>query len=220
MNTIHLERPMKKIIDLTHLIEPDMPVFPGTEPPIFIPANTIEKDGFAEKRISFFSHTGTHVDSPAHMLAGGKTLDNYDVSTFVGQAFLLDATDCPGGYINLEQLLPFKEQIQNSNLLVIRTGWSKYWGKESYFEGFPALTPESAEWIVAQGIRGIGIDAISIDQMGLDFPVHNILFASGVLVIENLTNLDLLEQEFTFIYLPLKIIDADGAPARAIAILS
>ena len=53
-----------KIIDLTHTISEDMPVYPGTEPPVLKPANTYEKDGFRETLLSLYSHTGTHVDPP------------------------------------------------------------------------------------------------------------------------------------------------------------
>ena len=60
-----------KVIDLTHTIRPDMPVYPGTEPPQFLPANSYEKDGFKETKLCMFTHTGTHMDPPAHLYAGG-----------------------------------------------------------------------------------------------------------------------------------------------------
>ncbi len=56
-----------KIIDLTHKISPDMPVYPGTEGPIFAPANSYEKDGFKETLLTMFTHTGTHMDPPKHL---------------------------------------------------------------------------------------------------------------------------------------------------------
>ena len=62
-----------KIIDLTHTISEDMPVYPGTEPPVLKPANTYEKDGFRETLLSLYSHTGTHVDPPAHLFADRAT---------------------------------------------------------------------------------------------------------------------------------------------------
>lgn len=210
---------MSKIIDLTHLIEAGMPVFPGTEPPILIPANTVEKDGFAEKKITMYSHTGTHMDAPAHMLEHAKTLDSFNVSNFHGSAILLDVSGKTIEQIGLEYLLPLEEQIKHSDLLVIRTGWAEWWGSEKYLIGFPALSPDAALWVIAQGIKGIGIDAISIDRMGNEFPIHHMLFNAGIFVIENLTNLDQVGAQFTLVCLPLHIKNADGAPARAIAIL-
>lgn len=65
-----------KVIDLTHVIESTMPVYPGTEPPTFEPANTYEKDGFKETRISMFTHTGTHMDPPAHLFRDRTALED------------------------------------------------------------------------------------------------------------------------------------------------
>ena len=72
-----------KIFDLTHMIKEQMPVYPGTEPPSLKNTNTIEVDGFAEKLFSMYSHTGTHIDAPKHMVEEGLGLDDFDISKFV-----------------------------------------------------------------------------------------------------------------------------------------
>ena len=79
-----------KVIDLTHPITPDMPVYPGTEKPVFTPANSYEKDGFKETKISMFTHTGTHMDPPAHLYAGRTTLDQFPIDQFIGRALVID----------------------------------------------------------------------------------------------------------------------------------
>ena len=86
-----------KVIDLTHVIKEDMPVYPGTEPPRLEPANTYEKDGFKETRISMFSHTGTHMDPPAHLFPGRITLDQFPPEQFIGRAVVIDCRDLPEG---------------------------------------------------------------------------------------------------------------------------
>lgn len=63
-----------RIFDLTHTISEQMPVYPGTEPPVLSPANSYERDGFKETRLCMFSHTGTHIDPPAHLFAGKKNV--------------------------------------------------------------------------------------------------------------------------------------------------
>lgn len=73
-----------KVIDLTHTIWEKMPVYPGTDTPKFIPANSYEKDGFKETMLQMYTHTGTHMDPPAHLFAGGTTLDRFPASQFIG----------------------------------------------------------------------------------------------------------------------------------------
>jgi arylformamidase len=210
---------MLKLIDLTHYIESSMPVFPGTEPPVLDQANTITKDGFAEKKLTMYSHTGTHMDAPAHMLDGGKTLDAFDVAAFYGHATLIDVRSIKQSHIGVDIISRYEEQLKRSEILILRTGWAERWGQEYYFKDFPALSEEAARLAINRGIKGIGIDAISIDRMGVEFPVHHLLFNAGLFVVENLMNLDQVGQEFTFICLPLKIRNADGAPVRAVGLI-
>ena len=87
MNNIIKDNQYMKIIDLTHSISPRMPVYPGTEPPIFIQGCSIDEIGFLEKKITLYSHTGTHIDAPAHLIKGSKTLDQLPVEHFQGRAF-------------------------------------------------------------------------------------------------------------------------------------
>ncbi|MHC1781990.1 MAG: cyclase family protein [Anaerolineaceae bacterium] len=208
-----------KIVDLSHVIEPGMPVFPGTEPPILAEANTIAANGFAEKLLSMYSHTGTHMDAPAHMRTGGQTLDAYPISSFYGKAVLVDLKDLDLDRIGMEILVPYESRLREADFLVLRTGWAEKWLVPAYFEGFPALTAEAAHWLTGLGLKAIGTDAISIDRMEDEaFPVHHELFSAGMFIIENLTNLGEVGFEFQLACFPLFIKDADGSPVRAVAI--
>jgi len=115
-----------KIIDLTHRIHPSMPVFPGTEPPIIQEANTLEKDGFAEAKITFYSHTGTHMDAPAHMIKGGLCLDQYPIEHFIGNALILDCTNISSEEIGIEEVLPYEDDINKVDLDAIRKEIKNY----------------------------------------------------------------------------------------------
>lgn len=79
------------VLDLTHTISGEMPVYPGTEKPVLTTACTIETAGYRETLLHMYSHTGTHMDAPAHMIARGRTLDSYGVEKFVGPGFVLTA---------------------------------------------------------------------------------------------------------------------------------
>lgn len=82
-----------KVIDLTHTIREDMPVYPRTETPGLLPASSYEKDGFKETLLHMYSHTGTHMDPPAHLYEGRTTLDQFPADQFVGQALVIDCRD-------------------------------------------------------------------------------------------------------------------------------
>lgn len=210
-----------QVIDLSHVISSDMPVFPGTEQPVFQKANTLAKDGFREAKITMYSHTGTHIDAPAHMLEGAPCLDDFGIDQYIGRAVIIDVSKLKLSRIEQGTLLPYAETITQADFLILKTGWSRFWGEPNYYSGFPALSKEAAGWLSEFNLKGIGIDAISIDSMDTaDFPVHKLFLAKNILIIENLTNLDSICQErFILSIMPLKTKAADGSPVRAFAVL-
>lgn len=210
-----------KIIDLTHSINEFMPVYPGTEPPKILDANTVEEHGFAEKKITMFSHTGTHMDAPKHMRSEGKALDTFSVDKFIGKALIVDLTNMESQDITAEYLEKYKEKIDKVDFVILKTGWSKYWNKKEYFKGYPTLTKEAAQWLMEFNLKGIGVDTISVDTIETaDFYNHHTFFENNLVIIENLNNLsEIKEDEVIFSAMPLKIENADGSPVRAVIII-
>ncbi|MBQ3467487.1 MAG: cyclase family protein [Oscillospiraceae bacterium] len=208
-----------KVIDLTHVIESTMPVYPGTEPPTLVTANTWEQDGFKETRISMHSHTGTHMDPPAHIFRGRTTLDAFPPEQFIGKALVIDCTALQEGEaITMEQLLPYGEKVKEADFLLVHLGWDSRWGTEAYFGDFPCIDDAALNLILAGDYKGIGFDVISLDPID-DLTRHRKLFREKDIVnIENLCNLGLCGSElFWFSCFPLKIADCDGSPVRAVA---
>ena len=212
-----------KIIDLTHVMSEKMPVYPGTETPKFDPANTYEKDGFKETRISMFSHTGTHMDPPAHLFPGRTTLDAFDVSQFVGSACVIDCTDVQaGGRMTMAHIDQNRENADRADFILFRTGWDRYWGKEEYFGEYPYIDEEAAQYLISGKKKGVGLDVIGLDPIADEnLTLHKKLFRENeMVIIENLTNLDKVGNGlFTLCALPLKYENADGSPIRAIAMM-
>ena len=210
-----------KIIDLTHTIKENMPVYPGTEPPALKVANTIEKDHFKETLLTMYSHTGTHIDAPAHVFEGKPTLDAFPASQFTGKALVIDCralaeTDA----ITMAQLAPYGDKVKEADFLLFCLGWDKKWGTDAYFGDYPCIDDEVLALILAGSYKGIGFDVIGLDPVHYDhLKRHTQLFAQKEIInIENLCNLDRCGSElFQFACLPLKFENADGAPARAIA---
>ena len=210
-----------KIIDLTHSISPDMPVYPGTEQPVFETGCTIEKNGFLEQKMSFFSHTGTHMDAPAHMIENGKTLDQLSMEHFYGEALMVDVSKSNRPIIGIDAFASHGEILEQIGFLLIYTGWSRYWHSDRYFSDYPVLSVEAAKWLCRFNLKGIGLDAISADTAdSTDFPIHMVIMPNNTVIIGNLNNLNAVPtRRFLFSCFPLKIAGADGSPVRAVALL-
>ncbi len=198
-----------------------MPVYPGTEPPTFSTPCTIEKSGFTETKITLYSHTGTHIDAPAHIIPRAKTLDQLGIDHYFGRACRLDLKSVNKPIIDVTDLKPYEDFMEEVDFVLLHTGWSEFWNKGRYFEGYPVLSTEAATWISEFRLKGLGVDMISVDREETsDFPIHRILLEQNILIIENLTNLqELPGMAFSFSCLPLKFENSDASPVRAIAII-
>ena len=210
-----------KIIDLTHYISEDMPVYPGTDTPKLQEANTYEKDGFKETLMIMYTHTGTHMDPPAHIFKGKTTLDQFPIEQFIGKAIVVDCSDLKeGDKIQMKHIN--RDLADKAEFLLFYTGWDKYWNSDMYFGDYPYIDDDVIQYIISQNKKGVGLDTIGIDPIDDEnLTIHKRLFANNeIIIVENLMNLDKIGMElFTFIALPLKHKDADGSPIRAVAIL-
>lgn len=207
-----------RVIDLSHKISENMITYTKDERPEIYNMATIEKDGYNEKKLNICTHIGTHIDAPSHFIEKGKNIDEYSVENFIGLALIIDVSHLE--QIKIKDLLPYENALNNCDFLILKTGWYKYWNKEEYFYNYPSLTENAAKWLCEFTIRGIGIDAISLDKFdSIEFEIHNIILSRGRLIIENLNNLDLIKSDmFTLVTIPLKIKDGDGSPVRAVAL--
>ncbi|MBE6055063.1 MAG: cyclase family protein [Clostridium sartagoforme] len=207
-----------KVIDLSHAINSNMSTYTKDEKFESYDIASIEKDGYNEKSLKLCTHTGTHIDAPSHMINKGKTIDEFNINDFIGIAVIIDVSNLKK--IGLEDLVSYKDKINNCDFVILKTGWDKYWGSDNYIQGFPTLTEDAARWLCSFNIRGIGTDTISIDAFdSIDFEIHNTILSRGIMIIENITNLsEVRESEFTLVATPLKIENGDASPVRAIAL--
>ncbi|AIU68852.1 cyclase [Thermococcus eurythermalis] len=189
------------IIDLSRPLSEDTPVYPGDPEVKVRPWAFIERDGYYMNALRLGEHSGTHVDAPAHFVPGGKTVDEMPLEKFVGEAFVIDVRGGEGP-IKLDEL---PDSGYYGKIVLLLTD-----GRE--------LSPEVALFLVAEGAKAVGTDAMSIG----DETVHTILLTAEVPVFESLnpTGLErLIGKTFTFIGIPLKIEGGSGSPVRAVAIL-
>jgi arylformamidase len=210
------------IIDLSHSINNNISVYPGTAQPQIKQLSTVQHEGFAEMSLVLNSHHATHIDAPYHMIEGGKTLDQFAPDKFTGTAFVIDCRALNQKEISIDLLQAHARELEQVDFVLFCTGSSKKWSTPLYLSDYPVLSTAAATWLSQLPIKGVGFDAISPDEIdSLHYTNHKILLGKELIIIENLTNLDQLTGEiFQLICLPLKIENADAAPARAVAILN
>jgi arylformamidase len=189
-----------RMIDITLPLGPDTPVYPG-DPPVEVVRlrEAGAGDAFALSRVTLGSHSGTHVDPPAHFLPGGATVDALPLAPLIGPAVVADVAH--GRPVTAADLAPFLPAVR----LLLRSG------------GMP-LTPEAARAVVAVGVRLVGVDGLSVAPPEAPGEVHRILLAAGVVIVEGLALAGVTPGRYTLICLPLKLTGGDGAPARAVLI--
>ena len=208
------------LIDISLPIGPDLLVWPGDPPVDVIPRRRISKGDPANvSELRMGTHTGTHVDPPNHFVEGSSGIDGVPINVLMGEAIVVDARHL-GGPIEPDDFE--KLGIPSSALRVLlRTANSELWGRSPvrFPDQYACLTPETARLVVDRGIRLIGVDFLSIEQKGAaGHPVHHILLQNGVVIVEGL-NLSAAEPgAYTLVCLPLKIVDGDGGPARAMLV--
>jgi kynurenine formamidase len=190
-------------------LTPDTPVYPGDPQVEVTQLTSVADDGYLDHIVKIDTHNGTHIDAPAHMIAGGKMLNDFPLDTFVGHSKLVDARNglTPAGID--------AAGVARGDIVLIYTGASDVYTDPDYYYQPPVVTDEAVMHLVSLGVKMVGIDMGSIDED--PFAVHKALLRNDILIIENLVNLGaLLNAEFKLYALPLNL-HVEGAPARVIA---
>ncbi|OGH15526.1 MAG: hypothetical protein A3E68_01005 [Candidatus Levybacteria bacterium RIFCSPHIGHO2_12_FULL_39_39] len=199
-----------KWIDLSVVINEKTPVYPGDPKTKIEPAGILEKDGYEDHYVSIGTHAGTHIDAPRHMVKNGRSLDQISVDKFIGKGVLIKISDKK---FDLDAIK--STNIEQVDIVLFYTGISEVYHQSEYYDNYPAITKEIAEYLVNKKVKMVGVDMCSVDHE--PFPVHRILLRNEILIIENLTNLQELEnEEFKIYAFPIKL-EIDGAPARVLA---
>ena len=216
--------PVRDIVDLSHPLDDDTPVYPGDPVARFSPATTIGEHGYNVLNVRMGSQTGTHVDAPYHFLEDGARIDELPLDLFLAPAVVADVRGKgPHQPITWADLAPVADRLGPGRMLLLHTGWDAHWGTDEYFD-HPFLDGDAAARVVAAGVRTIGLDALSLDETVLGgepaagFAAHDAVLGAGGVIIENLRNLAAVRSaEPVVSVLPLRLAGADGAPVRAVA---
>ena len=233
-----------KFIDLTREINNETQVCPCDKVPVVENYATTEEEGVNVKFMKMGTHTSTHIDAPYHISKSGKTLNDFPVERFIGQGIVLDFSDKGDIYeITREDIMAHADELKKVDFAILNTGWAKYYGTWDFFR-HPYLSGDAA-LALELGIKIVGTDGSSadaaygfstakrlenptfseilenIERENIKNEAHAALLGNECLIVEYMCNLEQLPKEAaTYSFLPLKLMEADGSPVRAICMIS
>jgi arylformamidase len=210
-----------RAVDLTHAFANGMPVFPGLPDPAFEPIANVEDDGYAMTSYRMLNHIGTHVDAPAHQIAGGDTLDDIGLERLVTDALLIDVSQRdPHGAVTLADLEPELERVRAGDIVLFYSNNARNYGTDAYWTGWSYPDADAARALIDRGVSAVGFDGPSADPVdSTTFDLHRVWLGAGRMILENVNNLDLLPERAQVVVAPMKGAGANGAPARIFALL-
>ena len=162
------------------------------------------------------SHTGTHVDAPAHFVQGAPTIEQVPLETLVGPAVVLDLTFVTSEEIGAHDLIA--AGLDDSERVLLKTPNSTGALRKAEKSPWVGLSKEAAELLVERGVRLVGIDYLTIDSPAgeADWPVHHVLCGAGVAILEVIDLSEIAPGRYTLVSLPIKLVGSEAAPARTV----
>ena len=228
----------RQIIDLTHPIHPNIPIWPGDPAIEFETVSQIEKNGYFLRKFSMGEHSGTHINAPNSFYAAGASIDSYTPQSLVSPAIAIDIRDQslanPDYSLTIDDILNWERQhklIEPGNLVLLYTGWQAKWDNERAFFNqddrgichFPGFGKAVTQFLLEErSIAGIGTDTHGVDP-GQDqsFAVNKLILEKQRIVLENLANLDLLPAaDFTLAIGIIRLLGGSGSPVSVLAFVA
>ncbi|MDQ2746322.1 MAG: cyclase family protein [Acidobacteriota bacterium] len=206
-----------KIYDVTLPISNQTPVYEGDPPVEVEAAHRIAKGDAANiSDLHFGSHTGTHVDAPAHFIEGGNTVDKLDFEKLLGKCLVVELSDDAMAVETADC-----ENLNGAERVLFKTRNSNFWNDlaQGFHKDFTYIAPDAARKLVELNVKLVGIDYLSVERFGsTDFATHKTLLENEVVIIEGLDLREVAAGEYELVCLPLKMVGGmgDGAPARTI----
>lgn len=208
--------PRVNVFDVTAPMTAGLTVWPGDPAFALDPTSRIANgDSCNVSKLSTSTHAGTHVDAPWHFEEDGQRLDDIAVERWIGRCHVIDA-GAAGSHVSVADLegaaIP-----DDADRLLVRTRSDIRDSNGPFDTAYTALSPEAASWLVARDFALVGIDAPSVAPYNdPDDLVHHTLLQAGVLLVEGLKLTKVDPGPYLLVCLPLRLLDADGSPARAL----
>ncbi len=209
---------ISKWLDLTHKVGLKTPVYPG-DPELKIEfVRTIDLDTYSLSRVETNMHLGTHVDSPAHFVKGGKTVADIPVGQWMGYQTTLHVLPTNGVLKTADIRSLWDSTDPKHDVLLLNTGHFRRFKTAGFYTDCPAFEPDFIGFLQENRIRLLGLDLPTVKYPGDDhLHAHLDLLGNGILIVESLNNLDEVDSGMFFMALPINLEDVEASPVRAVA---
>jgi arylformamidase len=200
-----------KIYDISMPITHSMPVYKGKEdkrPVISVDRDFTTSTAY-ETRLEMNLHTGTHLDTPKHMISSGYMLEEFDLSKVITACKVFDLTDVKDKITDKDLM---RLDIKEGDFILLKTRNSY----EDILENdFISVDKDGAGYLAKLKIKGVGIDSLGIERGQPDHETHISLFNADIVILEGLMLKDIEEGEYMLHAAPINIPGAEAAPVRA-----
>lgn len=208
-----------RIYDVSVPLTAGIPTFPGDPAIAFERWSTLNNGDPANvTMLHFGAHTGTHIDAPAHFIAGARRVEEIPVEILIGDARVVEIAE---DVHSIDAAQVNDAHLDGAQRVLFKTRNSSFWKDTSngFRTDFTYIANDGAQALVDAGVKLVGIDYLSVEEFQSgNFDTHLTLLGSGIVIIEGLDLSDLAPGDYELICLPLKIADGagDGAPARVV----
>ena len=203
-----------KLIDVSVPLDGNLPTYPGNTPFSLEPIKRIDRGQSSNvSSLHMSAHTGTHVDAPRHFYVDGAGVEALPLEMLIGRARVIEVSGRKG--IGPEELsaVDLSEDVR----VLIKTPNSRLWGQSEFHPDYLGVTEAGAKHLVDRGVKVLGVDYLSVEEFKKPgAPAHHVLLGGGTIVIEGLNLRDVDPGVYEMLCLPLRIVGADGAPARVV----
>jgi arylformamidase len=206
---------MVRLIDISVPITRGLPTWPGSTGFTIEQTLSFERgDEITVSRLDLDVHTGTHVESALHYVAGGDPVETLPLEAFIGPALVIDLRSADA--IGADELEAAGIPDGTERLLLRTRNSGSLQAGQDFRQGFVGLTLDGASWIAERSFRLVGTDYLSIQRFGDDPETHRVLMRAGVAILEGLDLSGVDAGEYRITCLPIKLHGTEAAPARVI----
>jgi len=203
-----------KLIDVSVPIDAKLPNYPGNTPFTLEPIKRIARgDSSNVSSLHMSAHAGTHVDAPRHFIDQASGADAIPLEMLIGRTRVIEVTSRKGIGPDELSAVDLAEDVR----VLIKTANSRFWGTPEFHPEYVGVTEAGARYVIDHGIKLLGVDYLSVEEFKKPgAPAHHVLLGGGTIVIEGLNLRDVEPGVYEMFCLPLRIVGADGAPARVV----